>query len=455
MKYKSMFFLFAAACLTACNSNDLPLVAESFAEDSASYEPRVSNVPIRFAPVDLQNVMGANYQADLSRRSSGTGSYSYDRVGIFCLAKYSIEGLTAVHTPTWSGKSKDQLLNSYSVWKKNELGSLSFKNNETNGNIVWNCNMKDETAFYPDNNWFAYGFALYYPYTKNIYYTQKTITAFVKVDGDDDVCYAVTKSPKVVTGDGQLDRKGFSKSYYEGLNHDSGVDEWIYPVFQFNRLVSRVDFYVRLKEQSQHNVHVEKIELEEFPCIMKVALVNRATNDLKTSVSNVATRLYIRNQHDLDSINDLMRTSYNLDSLQYVEQFPEMQKVFGHFELREENGETISEQKNDDGSYKYNLTTSFQKIGGGIMVPPVTNKDSRSSLKIYVTLCDDEGNRYRNEKALVVPAPSGGYKVGYAHTVPIALDYFLQPAVDGEIEDWQPVPFGNIDATDTKWEEIP
>ena len=334
-------------------------------------------------------------------------------------------------------------------------GSLSFKNNETNGNIVWNCNMKDETAFYPDNNWFAYGFALYYPYTKNIYYTQKTITAFVKVDGDDDVCYAVTKSPKVVTGDGQLDRKGFSKSYYEGLNHDSGVDEWIYPVFQFNRLVSRVDFYVRLKEQSQHNVHVEKIELEEFPCIMKVALVNRATNDLKTSVSSVATRLYIRNQHDLDSINDLMRTSYNLDSLQYVEQFPEMQKVFGHFELREENGEPISEQKNDDGSYKYNLTTSFQKIGGGIMVPPVTNKDSRSSLKIYVTLCDDEGNRYRNEKALVVPAPSGGYKVGYAHTVPIALDYFLQPAVDGEIEDWQPVPFGNIDATDTKWEEIP
>ena len=454
MKYKSIFLLFAAACLTACNSNDLPLAAESFAEDSASYEPRVSNVPIRFAPVDILDVTGKSIQAAASRRSPGTGSYSSDSVGIFCLAKYSIEGLTSVHTPTWSGvakKPKD--INKYSIWIKNELASLQYKDDSDAGQLVWDKSMKDETGFYPDNDWFAYGFVAYYPYTQNIVYRKSTVTALIKVDGDDDVCYAMAKSPKTVTGDSQLDRSGFSRSYYAGLNHDQGVDEWIYPRFEFNRMMAKLVFTIRMKEEPKYNLHVERIEVEEFPCIMKIGLASRGSGDMKLNLGSNQDKWYIRNNEDMVIQKDYMMDCYKMDSIQIEENFPELRSVLGHYELREENGEPISNQKNDDGSYKYNLTTERKEIGGGMLIPPVHQR-IHNYLQVYVTLADDQGNRYRNRNYISVTFPQGGYDAGYAYPVPIALKCPVPSPSDGEITDWEVEDYGSVIVSNSAWEPL-
>lgn len=456
MKYKSIVWLFAAACLTACNSNDLLLDAESFNEDNASIVPCVSNVPIRFAPVDLQDVTGKSIQAAASRRSNGTGSYSSDSVGIFCLAKYSIEGLTEIHTPTWSGIAKKPVgINEYSIWIKNELASLQYKDNSDAGKLVWDKDYKDETGFYPNNDWFAYGFVAYYPHTQNIVYTKGTVTALVKVDGDDDVCYAMAKKPKTVTGDSQLDRSGFSRSYYAGLSHDSGVDEWIYPRFEFTRMMSKLVFTIRMKEEPKYNLHVEKIELENFPCIMKVGLASRTSGDMKLNIDSNPKKRFIRNKADLDEQKEKMRACYKMDSLQIEENFPELKSPLGHFELREENGEPISNQRNDDGSYKYNLSTQRIEIGGGMLIPPVYTDHSKSTLQVYVTLADDAGNTYRNRKSISVPPPQGGYVAGYAYPVPLALTCPIPSPSDGEITDWEVEELGSINETLTQWERLP
>jgi len=454
MKHKSFIFAFAAACLTACNSNDLALTADSFVEDSACFVPCVSNVPIRFAPVGMNSVTGIYNQAAASRRSSSTGSYSYDQLGIFCLAKYSIEGLSPVHTPTWSGLARKADINKYSIWIKNELGSLQYNNNSTTGKIVWGKNYKDETGFYPDNDWFAYGFVVYYPRTENIVYTQGTITALVKVDGDDDVCYAMAKSPKVVTGDTNLDKSGFSRSYYAGLDHDDGVDEWIYPVFEFTRMMARVEFYIRMKEEPKYNLHVEKIEVEDFPCIMNVGLASKTSGDMKLNIATSPKKRFIRNFDDLDAQKKKMMTCYKMDSLQIEENFPELSSPFGHFELREENGESISNQKNEDGSYKYNLSTTRIQIGGGLLIPPVYEAHSRSSLKVYVTLSDEEGNKYRNRTYISIPPPAGGYVAGYSYPVSIALKNPIPAPYDSEITYWE-VEDPKVIETSSEWEALP
>ncbi len=451
--------MFAAACLTACNSNDLPLAAESFAEDSASFVPQESNVPIRFAPVSVQNVTEDYNQAGIARRSPGTGSYSWDRLGIFCLAKYSIEGLTAVHNPTWSGIARKADLNKYSIWKKNELGSLQFDDNTNKGKIVWGSDYKDEFNFYPANDWFAYGFVAYYPHTENIVYTQGTITALIKVDGDDDVCYAMAAAPKTPTPPtndtySAIYRKGFSRSYYNAISgHDSGVDEWIYPRFEFTRMMARLVFYIHMKEEPKYNLHVEKVEMEDFPCIMKVGLASKTSGNMKLNLDSSPKKWFMRNYDDLNAQKVKMMACYKMDSLQIEENFPELSSPFGHFELREENGESISNQKNEDGTYKYALSTAWITIGGGIIIPPVYEGHSRSSLKIYVTLADDNGNTYRNRSAIVVPPPTGGYKTGESYPVPIALSNPIPAPSDGEITDWEVESARNI-TTNSEWEVL-
>lgn len=460
MKFKSICWLVAVICLAACSrGDDLPLVASVDGGDEDNYVPQVSDIPIRFAPVDLVDVIGSDYQTNGSTRGSSTESgYSQDSVGIFCLAKYSIEGLTAIHTPTWSGKSKSKLQNTYSVWQKNLLASITSTSNPEAGSLRWANNYKDEFNFYPASDWYAYGFFAYYPYTNNIVFTQKTITALIKTDGDDDVCYAMAAAPKTPTPPindtyAAIYRKGFSRSYYEAIaGHDPGVDEWIYPQFKFNRLVSRVKFLFRMTEEPKYNLHVDKVEVVNFPCLMKVG-VSRSSGDMKLNEFNYS---YIYKESELgDYINKISATT-NLDSLQVVEAYPELRSMLGNYVLKETNGESISGQKNADGSYKYNLTTEKQQVGGYLMIPPVTDgHPTLSKMQVFVTLCDDAGNRYINKKKLVIDPPTGGYKIGKTHTHTIVLSNLIPTVTNSEIGEWDAEELGSINETLTQWERLP
>ena len=429
-----------AAWLAGCTSgDDLPTVAGVDVDGEEDFVPEVSTVPIRFAPVDLMNVVGGISQSDSTTRGTDSQSdFSQDSVGIFCLAKYSNEGLTETHRPSWSGISKKD--GGYSVWVKNALASIVTSPRPGQGNITWEANYKDEFNFYPNNDWFAYGFFAYYPYTKNIVYTQSTITTLIRIDGDDDVCYAMAASPKtpsspVVDSYAAIYRKAFSRAYYEAISeHDPGVDEWIYPHFQFNRIVSRVKFYFRIKENLGFNLHVDRVEVADFPCLMKM-MVTRTSGDIKfTEYKNP----YVYSMDDLGGYYKKISDVTPLDSAQVPEEYPELKSIVGNYLLKETNGASISGQKNADGSYKYNLTIDKQQVGGYIMIPPVTDgHPTLSKMRLYVTLCDDAGNKYCNKSPLVIPPPVGGYLKGKTHAHTIALANLVPIGSNSEIGEWK------------------
>jgi hypothetical protein len=422
-----------AACLSACTDSDIQhdMVITDGTTPTASADD--SNIPIRFAPLVLDATVE---ETATTRGSINDEALQFDNLGVFCLAKYSIEGMSATHTPSWSNL-RDNDANKYSLWKNNVKTSVYLdENNQCR--IAWGDGKKEaDEQYYPANKWFAYGFVIYHPWTPYISYDYKKITAYIKVDGNDDVRYAMADGPNMTTtGDAELDKKAFSASFYQGLDTEPNVEQFIYPRFKLQLLMSRLNFSFRLKEESARKIRVEKVEIDDFPCIMKLDLASRSSGTLKTGYS-VTHIPFVRN-------DQLLREDSVLDGLvnkkkvykKLTEKFPALNSAFGRFVLREQNDEPISGQLDDDGNYKYELTTTYKPVGDCILIPPVYKSHSRSTLKIYVTLADEAGNTYVNSSPLQIPAPAAGWVMGKKYPINIAINPPLLSGNEGVIAEW-------------------
>lgn len=446
MKKRIMMWCVAIACLVACtDSDDLQNNIVAGEEQYVITSDMLSDVPIKFAPINRHDIM-VEEESEVSSLTRGTTSnVVMDNLGVFCLAKYALEG-SEYPTPSWS-MAKNNAYYTNCVWNNNVRANISSTTQGGRTSLVLTCENQDSLhhiGYYPSNNWFAYGFVAYHPRTENIVYGYSLIKGYIKIDGKDKVLYSMAKKPKAAFDDENLNRSAFSKYYYENVDAELGLEEYIYPYFDFETLTSTLYFYISSKSVPCTNLHVEKIEFDDFPCIMVLGLANllryadKVSYDMK---STIAKKPFVLNKEQFDELE--------------LSQFPELTSPFGHFELYDTDGTSISGKKNADGSYKYTVSTERMKVGGGLYIPPVYKDHSRASMKVYVTLADDYGNKYKSVNPVAVNIPEKGWEKNKYYEIGLSLTNPAEAAKDASLAEWVAADPIEIDATNTTWEELP
>ena len=440
---KQLFLLaMVLAFLTGCANSEDVLDSMSNDEQVLTDEQLMSTVPIRFAP---STITATIEEMPVTRTSAGNNDVIND-LGMFCLAKRAIgDGITENQKPSWSGKAS-ALVNKMSLWKNNISVGLKITG-EDKGDIIWDQTMNpDYFPYYPDKDWFAYGFVAYYPRTENIVREYSRIWAYIKLDGSKPVFYSMAKEP-LIDIDAQTNSLGFSKSYYEKITQErEGLEKYIYPYFEFEYLTSALNFIFASRETPQTNLHVEKVEFDEFPCIMQLGMAylqrlsDKSAYNMKSTISK---KPFVLNQ---DSLNKLKQ--------KYPTELESLTRAFGHFELYDEDGTSISGKKNTDGSYKYIVTTEQKKVGGSLYIPPVYSGHSREELNIYITLADDYGNKYKSVTPVKVSSKTG-WKKGTSYDIPIRLNNPSEVAKDATLAEWEAADPIEVNATLTNWVQQP
>jgi len=388
----AVIFTAIAACSAEEGANGS---SNDIAQDKIAAE---SNVPILFAPVSMGDIIA---ETDFTRGGSVDGQeFTVDSVGVFCLATNKISASAkGINMTDYASTS---LANQLQKWMENDMGSITSIG-DGKGSI--GIEREQMLRCYPETEWYAYGFAAYHPWTKYLrYVSTKTVYVYIPVDGNDDVFYGVAGKPAYSTGDAEVDKLAFSKQYYDVLRDQYPDADGIYPQFEFKRLMSRLDFYFKFISASDKNFHVEKVEFDNFPYIVKLGF----TVSGEKIANSIPSKPFIRNKDGL--------TTDKLDSLYGIT------NNLGHFELREQGEIPIAGVKKADGTYKYNVTTDFQKVGDCIMIPPVDTTHTKRNINLFVTLADDDGKQYRNTSPFVLNCPAAGWKQGRRYDVQVTLN---------------------------------
>ena len=147
-----------------------------------------------------------------------------------------------------------------------------------------------------------------------------------------------------------------------------------------------------------------------------------------------------------DSLNKLKQ--------KYPTELASLSRAFGHFELFDEDGTSISGKKNTDGSYKYVVTTEEKKVGGSLYIPPVYSGHSKEVLNIYITIADDYGNKYKSVNPVKVSSKTG-WKKGTSYDIPIKLNNPSEVAKDASLAEWVAADPIEVNATLTNWVQQP
>ena len=451
MNIRYTICLLTAIGLVACSGNDDVWNGDGPEEQELTMEQMVSDVPIIFAPVEMAEIQwGVEAVETRGGSISATDFTTPDKVGVFCLAKRKISD--DAKNIAWNRPYTSETTNKLLLWSFNEEATINGIG-DNKGQITWS--EQQQMHYYPSTGWYAYGFAAYHPLVDRKFIVSDGTTksaflkAYIKVDGNDDVIHAVAAEPEHQFGDDEINRLAFSRSYYDKIRTDGQGWESTFPKFEFQHLMSRLDFYFCLNGTPLENIHVDKVEFDNFWCIMEVPLVSLdKTTDVMSNPITSASTPYVLNDND----NQLGKIT--LDDGTLLKDQDGYASCFGHFELYEKGETLISGQKNNDGSYKYNLTREMQKVGDCILIPPVQSGTSKKDLQLYVTLCDDNGHKYRNSKAIKVPRPDPRWEIGKRYDVRITLNspvgIVLAPeldnpaprhsasSTDGEVTLWQP-----------------
>lgn len=400
MKIERFIWAIAAIALTACSGDDGSVASQGSDDKQQAVEAAASDVPIRFAPISMGDIfMGA----DITRGGSVDGQdLTVDSLGVFCLAQAKIDD--SAKNINWYGYTASATVK-LMRWMDNAMAHIT-----SNGDGTGTIGFEDELQLnsYPATPSYTYGFAAYHPRTTIIKTKNSTNTAYIIVDGNDDVFYAVASEPEYLFDNADINSLAFSKSYYDRVRDSypgNVANAGIYPKLTFTRLTSRLDFYFKMVNTGNSNFHVDKVEFDDFPNIMYFGF---KLSDGKV-VPSVATNPFVLNGNTSELV-----TKHGLDAWGIT-------KAFGHFELREKGEEPISGVKNSDGTYKYNLTEEYQKVGDCIMIPPLPSSHSKRNISLFVTIADDSGKKYKNTAAFTINCPASGWQQGHCYNVNITL----------------------------------
>ncbi len=415
MNIRHTIYILAAVALAACSGND---DVWKLASDDHQYLLKkgvLSDVPISFAPVEIADLQwGAEPVSETRGGSVNADEFAADSFGVFCLAKRKLAA--GPKTLTWSKPYANDLYNKHLVWVENEMASVK-SNGGNQGEMTWSD--EHQLQFYPSNFWYTYGFVAYHPWTKHVVFSKSVLKAYIKVDGNDDVIYAVENGPETTFGEknADVDELSFSKQYYDSIRTRNLSWDGTLPKFEFKHLLTRLDFYFKLENTPTKNIHVDKVEFDNFRCIVILPLAKGEFN--QGLIRSYSDTPYILNDTDTVPDKGLARTKTYDGS--YLKDDPKFASAFGHFELREK-GETPISGIRAGSAYKYNLTSEFKKVGDCIIIPPVKKKYNNSEIELFVTLCDDNGKKFRNSTAITLSAPDQEWAGDTRYKVNITLN---------------------------------
>ena len=411
MNKKITICMLAAITLAACTNGDELKDGLLTDELEVTDEQLASDVPIAFAPVKIADMQ---WEATVETEPTRGGSinhedFTMDSLGVFCLAKSELPG--AQVALTWSS--------SYSriIWAFNEMAEVKGAG-VNQGTVVWS--EERPIHFYPSNSFYTYCFVAYHPWMKYAVVEKgNNLKAYIKVDGNDDVIHSLALEAETKFSDDDVNSLAFSKQYYDAIVSQGLPWDGTLPKFQFQHLMSRLDFSFRFDENDlpTKKLHVEKVEFNDFPCLLNLPLAsfNKDAVLVSTSISPTSI-IYVQNNTD----SQLGKLVINNQKLKDID--PNFASAFGHFELREK-GETPISGIQEGSEYKYNLTSEFKKVGDCILIPPVKNTHSKRNIGLYVTLADDSGHKYKNSTPikLTCPTTGWGWAMGTSYDVRIIL----------------------------------
>ena len=421
-----------AVMFAACSSNDgLPTqnVADEEAVDEGKlgYEYLVGTTPIEFAGVSVAPT--AEFEVEEITRGNATGVSENMTLGIYCLSYKVLNNSIGESYLYWKDNATYKTLNR---WQDNAKAHIVF-NTASDGVICWDD--PDAPHYYPKYDYFAYQFAAYQPYT-DIVECSNLVTAWIPLDGDDDIMYAVSEGPRNGVVDDELAAYAYGNHYFsEVAAAPGGITADHKPYFTFRHLLAQMVFNIKLKEGAEtsgHTFRVDSISIRNLTEIARLYIANK--NGSGTIESG---QLVCFGDVNSSSIDDDTRAKLQAKG------------VTGrrNFWLREKDGSSIRDLKvgND---YKYLLTTTAKTIGNGIFIPT-----SSGTLTIDVFLCDENGNRFTSSAPIKVTKPTSGWKAGKHYPIPITVTppkYFMDDT-RGTVIEWQNDTEVTVDEIDAEF----
>ena len=400
----------------ACSGNEDVLtqdITDPVDETNATREELMGDVPIEFAGVDVGMKMDVEVEEG-TRGVTATEIPETQQLGVFCLAYKKLDDALGISYLNWETGATYKAL---TRWQENAKAHVQL-NSENKGLLCWD--ERDTPCYYPKSNKFAYEFVAYQPYTEAVEYQKSTITAWIPLDGDDDIMYAVSDKPR---GVGELAANAYGSLFFDDVKTNMGVitlDQK--PYFRFRHLLSKLVFNVKLKagaSTSGHTFRVDRISLRNVGNIGRLTLATKDTNG--SSIENGAFSCF-----------------YDVNG----SKVPEAVRPYliskgaegrGTFWLREQDGTSISDLKDGD-DYKYVLTTDPKTIGYGIFIPT-----SAGALKMDIVLCDENGKRTTSEEAIPISIPTGGWQAGSYYNINVSITppkYFMDET-RGQVDNWE------------------
>ena len=418
MKKYLLIIGIASAMFAACSSSEEGLSqdgANPIDEENMTREQLMGTVPIEIAGVDLG--MKVDVEVQEKTRSGATAIPENQQLGIFCLSykKLASDDELAASYFNWQDAASYRTLNR---WQDNVKAHIQL-NSESLGLMCWDD--RNAPRYYPKSDLFAYEFVAYQPYTEAVQYAQSTITAWIPLDGDDDVMYAVSDKPRNNVVTEELAGYAYGSHYFSEVYSQGAITDNHKPYFRFSHLLSKLIFNIKLKNVTEgHTFHVDAISIRNLTNIARLYLASRSSSGAS-----------VKNGH-LTCFADVNSNSVPEAVRPYLIEKGATGK--GTYYLREKDGSSISDLMAGD-DYKYTLSTTDAKtIGDGIYIPA-----SSGTLKIDIYLCDQNGSRTTSSEPITVNAPAGGWQAGKFYNINVSITppkYFMDDT-RGVINAWE------------------
>jgi len=399
-------------------------VKNALDDENVTREDLMGMFPIEFAGV------GFGGSATIEESTSTRGSVNItdsrtDNLGMFCISSAKILDAAddAAVKLSWSGNVGTKL-NLLNLWQDNAKAHI-VPALDGYGRIMWD--EQNVPRYYPSVDFFKYTFIAYHPYTEAIMRFKSGIYAYMMVDGDDDVVYAMADAPHATNS--EADDYAYSNEYYRRLVN-AGVGEITddhKPFFNFKHLMSSIRFKVQLKEaSSEHTFRVDSICFSDFINVIRLMLVKEDNGSVQFGGLTYG--------YDPVNLDESIKPYFNGAS-----------GTKGSFWLREADGSSIREKK-VNGVYKYIVNnTDWKEVGDCIMIPPVVENITSATILLKVFLSDEKGNR--TVSLVTLPRPGNGWEAGkqYVAKLSISTPTNLIGLARGEVTDWDIEEFSASD----------
>lgn len=415
----------------ACSSSEEVLTQDAtdvIDEENVGYEHLVGTTPIEFAGVSVGST--AEFEVEEITRGNANGVSENMTIGVYCLSYKILNNSIGSTYLNWKDDATYKTLNR---WQDNAKSHIIF-NTASDGVLCWDD--PDAPHYYPKYDYFAYQFAAYQPYTDIVTSFTNSINAWIPLDGDDDVMYAVSEGPRNGVVDNELASYAYGNHYFSEVAAQGEITADHKPYFTFRHLLAQIVFNIKLKEgasTSGHTFRVDSISIRNLTEIARLTVGDKSGNGTIES-----GQLACFGDVNSNSISDDVRAKLQAKGV-----------VTGkrNFWLRENDGTSIRDLK-EGNAYKYQLTTTAKTIGNGIFIPP-----SSGTLVIDVFLCDENGNRFTSASPIKVTKPTNGWKAGKHYPIPITVTppkYFMDET-RGTVIEWQNDDAANIAPVDAEF----